>query len=178
MRSDFKSTESNIHFSEHLKMFLWLCINRTLLNFFPRRQFNALTIIIYRLFGAKCGKGAEIYARAYVTMPWKFEIGEFSTLGPDVKIINHCNVFVGSNTTISQDVLILTTSHDFRSMKFDQIRRPVFIGNNVWVASHVIIGPGVKIDNSSVIQAGCRIFTNIAANKIVLNPENKIINNV
>jgi putative colanic acid biosynthesis acetyltransferase WcaF len=178
MKADFKIAKSHFHFSEHVKMFVWLIVNRLFLNWLPRRQFNTFTIFVYKLFGAKCGRGCEIYSTAFITMPWKFKMGDFSTLGPAVKIINHCDVFIGSNTTISQDVLILTTSHDFRSLNFNQIRKPVFIGDNIWVASHVIIGPGVKISNASIIQAGCRIFTDVGANKIVLNPENKLINNV
>tara|TARA_B100000989_G_C19311926_1_gene372952 strand:+ start:292 stop:561 length:270 start_codon:yes stop_codon:yes gene_type:complete len=50
--------------------------------------------------------------------------------------------------------MILTSSHDTQSSKFEEIRKPVIIEKNVWIGARATILPGVKIREGAVIASG------------------------
>ena len=57
------------------------------------------------------------------------------------------------------NILVITSNHDYNSNNYvpygyDDISKPVLIGNAVWVGSNVTILPGAKVGDGVIVQAG------------------------
>lgn len=95
-------------------------------------------------------------------------IGEFSDLRAGGGIIE-----IGDNCLIAQYVSIVSTNHllhkDFLIAKneWDTQKNFIKIGNDVWIAAHSIILPGVTIGNGAVIAAGAVVTSSVDEYSIV-----------
>lgn len=116
---------------------------------------------LLRLFGARIGFKANIYASVRIWAPWNLEIGDFSTLGPEVNCYNQGKIKIGKNSVISQKVYLCASSHDFTKSSFPLILRPIRIEDSVWIAADAFIGPGVTIGEGAVVGARAAVFKNI-----------------
>jgi acetyltransferase-like isoleucine patch superfamily enzyme len=78
---------------------------------------------------------------------------------------------IGNNVTISYDVDFIT--HDggikiFRGRHPDiDVMGPIEIGNDVFIGAHVILLPGVKIGDNSVVGAGSVVTHDVLPNSVV-----------
>ena len=68
-------------------------------------------------------------------------------------VLNLERVTRGSNTCISQGVLICTGSHDRRSPTFEFDNAPIVIGDSVWVAARATVLRGTRIGDGVTIGA-------------------------
>jgi serine acetyltransferase len=88
------------------------------------------------------------------------------------------NIFIGKNTLIAQFVSVIATNHTFKKgqdtkfLPWDQTRKDVVIGDNVWIGAGAIILPGVRIGHGAVVAAGsvvtkdvepCSIYAGVPA---------------
>jgi maltose O-acetyltransferase len=86
--------------------------------------------------------------------------------------IDH-GVTVGSDVVMGPDVVIMTISHQFRSpeepvrLQGAQERRPVRVGDAVWIGTRVIILPVVTIGDGAVLGAGCVVTRDVSPYSIV-----------
>ena len=96
--------------TEQLKRILW-GMAKPLFRFSPRIFFGWRRFLL-RLFGAKVGKNVNIYNSAVIYMPWKFKIGDWSSIGEYTFIYNLGKITIGENTTISQRAHLCAGSHD------------------------------------------------------------------
>lgn len=82
------------------------------------------------------------------------------------------SVKIGDNSLIAPNVSILSKSHEYIRNdtpiidQGDKDDKPVIIGSNCWIGRSVIILPGVKIGDNSIIGAGSIVTKNIAANVV------------
>jgi acetyltransferase-like isoleucine patch superfamily enzyme len=89
------------------------------------------------------------------------------TIGRDVAInefnnirVSGGSISIGDGTLISQRVSIIGTNHALargaaiRDQPWDLSRRTTVIGEDVWLAAHVIVLPGVHIGRGTVVGAG------------------------
>ena len=74
-----------------------------------------LRIAVLRAFGATIGRGVLIRHNVKIHWPWKLTVGDNSWIGEEAWILNLEPVTIGSDTCISQAVLLCTGSHDRRS---------------------------------------------------------------
>nr|WP_319569927.1 hypothetical protein [uncultured Draconibacterium sp.] len=123
--------------------------------------------LLLKVFGAKIGKNAIIYASARIWAPWNLELGKNSGLGPKVDCYNQGRITIGENTVISQKAYLCASTHDFRQANFPLILKPIEIGNQVWVAAEAFIGPGVKIEEGAIVAARSAVFLDVSAWSIV-----------
>ena len=93
-------------------------------------------------------------------------IGEGSFLGR-VKIQIHAPVSIGRNVVINDGVTILTGTHDTASEWYDQINRPVVIGDYAWICTNALILPGVTIGCGAVVAAGAVVVKDVPPFAIV-----------
>lgn len=141
---------------------LWMIVWTVFIRPFPRATVSNFETIILRLFGAKIGKRCDIYSSAKILVPYNLSIGDNVTLADRILIQNTTLVQIGSNSIISQGTYLCAGSHDIYKETFDTIRKPIIIGEKVWIAAECFVGPGVIIGDGSVAGARSCIFKNVA----------------
>lgn len=101
-------------------------------------------------------------------------LGDNVYIGEGTKIYAQGKVTIKSGTIIADTVDIRTSNHyydggDLNMLPFDEkvLVNPVTIEENVWVASHVLILPGVTIGEGAVIAAGAVVTKDVPAFSIV-----------
>lgn len=129
---------------------LWLIAREVLMKWWCP---NGLRITVLRLFGARIGAGVLIRHQVKIHWPWKLDVADNSWIGEEVWILNLEHVTIGSNTCISQGVLVCTGSHDRRSPTFEFDNAPIVIGDSVWVAARATLLRGTRIGDGATIGA-------------------------
>ena len=124
----------------------------------PRAIGNGWKIFLLRLFGAKIGTGAAVYASAKIYAPWRLELGEGACIADGVIIENSEQVIIGKQALVSQRASIYTASHDICAADFPRISAPVVIGDYAWVAAEAMIAKGVSIGEGAVVGARAAVF--------------------
>lgn len=81
----------------------------------------------------------------------------------DTFFVDYANIYVGKGTGFSFQNIVITSTHDLRSME-RVYAREIVIGENVWITSRVVILPGVRIGKNSVIAAGSVVASDIPPN--------------
>lgn len=132
---------------------LWGLCRLILIRFSPR-PFHGWRAFIYRLWGAKLGRGCHIYPDARVWAPWNLECAEGACIGDRADVYNVALISLGAYAVISQDTFICSASHDFRDPNFPLTTNPIRIGSRAWVAARAIVLPGIEIGEGCVIGAG------------------------
>lgn len=89
-------------------------------------------------------------------------------------------VWLGENTSCGQHCFISGESHLYKNNSVGFLKQgykieEVVIGKNVWIGSNVVILPGVKIGEHSVIGAGSTVVDNIPAYTVVAGNPARII---
>lgn len=104
-------------------------------------------------------------------------IGDRVSFGDNVKLYANESISIGNDTMIANDVIILTSTHDYNNnpMWKERIDRPVKIGSNVWIGARSIILPGVIIEDYPVIGAGSIVTSHVPIYSIVAGNPAKII---
>ena len=154
---------------------LWMIVWTIFVRPFPRISGNIVVKALLRLFGAKIGKGCRIYSSAKILVPYNLEIGDNVILADMLLIQNTALVKIGSNSIISQGTYICAGSHDIYKETFDTVRKPIIIGESVWIAAECFIGPGVHIGNGAVAGARSCVFKDIESWTLVGGNPAKVI---
>ena len=157
-----------------IKRFLWYYISLFVFQsgLFPVYK---LKVALLKLFGAKMGSGVCIKPHVTIKYPWLLTVGNNVWIGEQVWIDNLAEVHIGNNVCISQGALILTGSHNHKSISFGLIIKPIYLENGVWVCAKSIICAGVTCQTHAVISAGAVVTQNCDAYGIYKgNPAVKI----
>ncbi|MDY0361087.1 MAG: acyltransferase [Desulforegulaceae bacterium] len=108
-----------------------------------------------------------------------FTHGDHVHIGANTEIQAEGGVSIGNNVVISYNCVIWTVNHNFEGniipYNFERHKRPVIIGDNVWIGRNVIINSGVKIGEGAVIGIGSVVTQNIPPLAIVGGNPTKII---
>ena len=106
--------------------------------------------------GRHCHLGRNVYANFNLTL------------------VDDTHIYIGDYTMIGPNVVIATAAHpicpELRERGY-QYNLPVHIGSNCWLGAGVIVLPGVKIGDGSVIGAGSVVTKDIPAGVVAVgNP--------
>lgn len=140
------------------------------------------------------GKGVLCFAQLITHRPGaKISIGEYSYLGPDVRIWANESIFIGKNAAIAHHVQIIdSNNHSLsaltRSEKFIEYRTTggnsnleevkassIVIDDDVWIGTGSIILKGVRIGRGAIVAAGSVVTKDIPSFAIVGGNPAKII---
>ena len=113
---------------------------------------------LYRIFGAKIGMGVRINSSTRIYYPWNVKIGNFCWIGDNCTLYSIDKIEIGNNVALAHNIFISAASHDINSIKFETIRQPVKICDEVWIASNAFISMGVTINRGAVI-GSCAVVT-------------------
>jgi putative colanic acid biosynthesis acetyltransferase WcaF len=116
-------------------------------------QLHSWRCWLLRRFGARIDKGCHIYSDVCIWAPWNLEMGSQSCLGPRVNCYSMAMVRIGERAIVSQGAYLCTGTHDYSSLSFQLIAKPINIGADAWVCAEVFLGPGVQIGEGAVIGA-------------------------
>lgn len=122
---------------------------------------------LLRRFGAKIGQGVAIHRTARINFPWHLEVGNRVQLMHEVIVDSQVHVHIGNDTRISQFSHLCTATHDYCVRTMPIIGKPIYIGNNCWLATDVFVGCGVHIGDGSVLGARSSVFRDIPAGVVV-----------
>lgn len=128
-----------------------------LIQFTPRPLFFWRNLV-YRLFGAKIGKGVKISSSAKLYYPWNVQIGDYCWIGDNCNLYSIDKITIGNNVALAHNIFVATASHDVTSLTFETIRKPVVICDEVWIASNAFINMGVTLNRGAVI-GSCAVVT-------------------
>jgi putative colanic acid biosynthesis acetyltransferase WcaF len=131
----------------------WYFVNGVLFksNLFP---LNTLKVFLLRLFGASVGKGVVVKPCVNIKYPWNLQIGNYVWLGENVWIDNLDKVTILDHSCISQGATLLCGNHDYFSVSFDLITKPIILEQGSWIGVNSTVCPGVNIGSHAVLSAG------------------------
>ena len=129
---------------------------------FNLNMFRGWRALVLKIFGAKIGKSAIIYASARIWAPWNLTVGDYSVIGPQVDCYNQGKITIGKHSNISQKTYLCASSHDFTISSFPLILCPIVIQDQVWIAADAFIGPNVFIGEGAVIGARSAVFKEVS----------------
>ncbi len=114
----------------------------------------------------KCHRSARLFHTD------RLELGRFVYIGPNSMINAQGGVKIGAGSILSPEVVVLSSSHDFRRgdlLPYDvfDVHRPVSIGAGVWIGYRAMICPGVTIGDGAVVGMGSVVANDIPAGEVV-----------
>lgn len=129
--------------------------------------------IIVKLFG-------KIGSNFFIEPPFRCDYGYNISAGDNLYINYNCTildcakVIIGNNVLIAPNVSLITAGHpiDYESRnEGNEFALPISIGDNVWIGCGVIVNPGVRIGNNTIIGSGSVVTRDIPSNSIAFgNP--------
>jgi putative colanic acid biosynthesis acetyltransferase WcaF len=137
---------------------VWLALFRP-----TPRPFHAWRRFLLRLFGARIGPAAHIYAGARIWAPWNLVAGRAAAIADGAEVYNPSRIELGDYSVISQGAYLCGATHDYESWQFPMISAPIFVGAHAWVAARAIVQMGVTIGEGCVIGAGSVVTRNMPA---------------
>ncbi|MFO0874006.1 MAG: hypothetical protein U0575_08560 [Phycisphaerales bacterium] len=142
---------------ERWKGFLWAIVRATVFRWSPSGAMRWRNWLLRR-FGATIDPTAEVHASVIVELPWHLSIGPRSKIAH--KVILNCMgaVSIGADTRISQYAHVVAGTHEYTRPDMQILRKPVTIGDNVWIAADAFIGPGVTIADGAIVAARSSVF--------------------
>ena len=148
----------------------WTCLCR-----FTPPPLWAWRRFILRLFGAQIGRGARIYGSTRIWLPANLDLGRGAMLGRGVNCYNQAPITIGTDTVVSWNATLCSSTHDFSDPKFPLILRPIRIGSGAWIAAESFVGPGIAIEDGAVLGARSVAMQNLAGWALYSgNPAQKI----
>lgn len=125
----------------------------------------------YRVSGMKIGKGTSIHMGAIFYLPKNISVGQDSIIGENVVLDGREKLVIGNHVDIATEVMIYNSQHDTSAEHFaaveNIIKKPVEIGDFVFIGPRAIILPGVKIGKGAVVGAGAVVTKDVAPFMIV-----------
>lgn len=172
LKKDFDKKSFNAGASS-LKIILWYFTSVIFIRS-GMIPFSSIIVFILKLFGAKIGKDVRIKPGIYIHYPWKLAIGDHSWLA-ECRVENLDQVTIGANACISQMAMLLTGNHNYKSVNFDLITKPIMIEDGAWIGANATVCPGVVVKSHAVLTVGSIATKDLEAYGVYRgNPATKI----
>lgn len=127
----------------------------------------------------KCGSNIIVKRQAYFGTGNEVVVGDRSRLGENLKA--ESDLILGHDVLIGPDVVMMSSGHAFHRLDIPinqqgaPPRRPIVIGNDVWIGTRVIILPGIQVGDHAIIGAGSVVTKNVPPLAIVAGNPAKVI---
>lgn len=152
---------------------VWRFINKFI---FPLTfRLNIVRCVFLRIFGAKVGRDVVVSSNCHIEFPGMLTVGNNSSIGQGVYILCLDRVTIGANVCISNNVAILTGSHDLSSPSFSLYTKPITLHDGAWLSYGATLLPGVTMGQGSVAGAKALVYRDVGPWEVVSgNPAKKI----
>ena len=131
--------------------------------------------VLLSLFGASIGSGVRIYPAARIHQPWNLAIGPRCTIAWNVVIYCLGPVSVGADVVISQGAHLCAGDHAVRDPEFTLLKKPIHVGDGVWIAADAFIGPSVAIGDHAVVGARAVVMRDVPSGAVVVGNPSRIV---
>lgn len=137
-----------------LKLRIYIIFIFTFHSVYKYLPVNAMRISWLRVIGAKIGKNNYIARNVKFDFPWRLNLGNNNYISNYVYLdCRGGGIYVGNSCDISSNASIYTLSHNIYSSNFKIKKKDIYIGNRVWLCVNVVLLPGSRIDEGSVVGA-------------------------
>jgi maltose O-acetyltransferase len=121
---------------------------------------------------ASCGPDDLLMEGLWVEYPERLAIGDHVNVNRDCYINAGGGVTIGDWVLIGPRVCILSQNHIIDSIAVpislaDDERKPVVLGDDVWIGAQATILPGVTIGAGAVVAAGAVVSRDVAERSVV-----------
>src|SRR6185312_4189037 len=143
-------------------------------------QVEARNAILQKLFG-KTGRNFYVEPPFRCDYGYNIEIGDNFYANYNLVILDCARVKIEDNVFIAPNVGIYTAGHpihsDLRNQELE-FALPIEIGNSVWIGGNVVINPGIKIGDNTVIGSGSVVTKNIPPNVVAVGNPCKVLRSI
>jgi acetyltransferase-like isoleucine patch superfamily enzyme len=115
--------------------------------------------------------GVVFNGSSTITAPFFYEFGQIELhdnvyINTGCVFLDNCNISIGRNSLIGPNVTLTTISHPIEPelRNKEPICLPIVIGENVWLGAWVVVLPGIRIGDNSVIAANSVVKSDVPAN--------------
>lgn len=125
------------------------------------------------------GRNVRVHQNVHFGSGAKLRIGDNSALAPDCWVAS--DTTIGNDVMMAPEVTILSSTHGTAStdvpmrLQPQPPKRPVVIGDDVWLGTRIIILPGVRIGSHSIIGAGSVVTKDVPEYAIVAGNPARVI---
>ena len=151
----------------------------------PMESFARTRTALLRRAGIKIGPSSLIQGRMRITGEGNpcadISIGTFTLVTGSL----HCDVGapirIGDRVRIGHDVSLLTVDHDLGTSELRSgVRKygAIEIGDGSWLASRVLVLPGVRIGAGAIVAAGSVVTRDVPDNTLVMGVPARVVRNL
>lgn len=130
--------------------------SRTLRIYFSKKMCNIIGKNVF------IGIGVQLRGK-----PGNISIGDNSIINSNIILDGREKITIGSNVDMGENTIIWTVEHDPNDNNHNVKSASVFIEDYVWIATNVVILPGVKIGKGAVIACNSVVTKDVPAMVIV-----------
>lgn len=160
--SDLERAATPYTTGERVRRVLWNYVGQTLFRFTFHNWYGCRASLL-RVFGARVGRCTRIRPSVIVEQPWNLTIGDNSSVGDRAVLYCLGRVTLGRNVSLSQMVHLCAGTHDHTKRDLPLLRPPIVVGDEVWLAADVFVGPNVTIGEGCVVGARSSVFKDLPA---------------
>lgn len=158
-----------------LERIMWSIVWTITIRPFPRNIMRKWEIFVLRRFGAKIGKGCNIYSSAEIFQPSNLTMEDGSCIADNAKITNSRPFVMKKNSILSQYSVVYCGTHNIYDDKFQSEGGDVTLEEYSWVAAHCYLGAGVTIGRGARVGADSAVRKNVPPYAVTYGNPNKIV---
>ena len=172
LRKDFNKKGFKVGAST-IRLYTWYIVS-TLFFQTGLIPFSNLMVLILRLFGASIGKDVRIKPGIRIKYPWKLYVNDHTWLAA-CYIENLDHVYIGKHVCVSQEAMLLTGNHNYKSATFDLVTQSILIEDGAWIGAKATVCPGVTVASHAVLSVGSVATKNMESYMVYQgNPATKL----
>jgi acetyltransferase-like isoleucine patch superfamily enzyme len=148
----------------------------------PRFRFMNFIKSLYLRFFFKANIGARpvFYPDVWIFTGRNLTVGDDVDFAKGVLITTDGGVDIGHRVLIGYGTQILSSNHAVpsgrgRIFNAGHVKKPVCIGNDVWLGANCIILPGVTIGEGAIVAAGSVVTKDVPSFSVVAGVPSKVI---
>lgn len=138
------------------------------------------TEMLRRILGKVSG-GILIEQPFYCDYGYNIEVGDNFYANFNLVILDEAKVRFGDNVFIAPNCGFYTAGHPLDSASRNrglEYAKPITVGDNVWVGTHVCVLPGVSIGDNCVIGAGSVVTRDVPANSLAVGNPCRVVRDI
>ncbi|HEY1536806.1 MAG TPA: acyltransferase [Polyangiaceae bacterium] len=152
---------------------------------FPIQAFSRTRTAMLRAAGVRIGASTLVQGPLRITgsgNPCRdFSIGNFTLVSGALHADVGAPIRIGDRVRIGHDVSLLTVDHDVGPEELRAGQRkfgPIEIGDGAWLASRVVVLPGVRIGTGAIVAAGAVVTRDVPNNTLVAGVPARVVRNL